>query len=342
MIWTFNEGRIEIRFADPSLPRQFFLSANNWFLESIAAFTDETRTRRIEELLRGEPEFKATPKTIEAMKLIEAEVDVKLGLYFNLVPDTSVSAGGYTFGEFIAVHRALLVAAIYHRYHAHLNDTPGYISWQLGNLARDLESSLENVSAETTQKVVKDIAYGVEARGAKLDPVYFSLYHLPENDQIIMMPHHFAFWEGLVGFLRLLALRSPELFLRNYSLQIGEALVHRLAKSFEDAGFRVRTNISLAGYNTGLPDIDLLVISEERTLGYAMLLCEVKSPLPPMWGKDQLRVLETDSIAKAFSQLTRINSFIESDDGVRFLMEQILGKAYRISSNSQWHLQRWL
>ena len=54
-----------------------------------------------------------------------------------------------------------------------------------------------------------------------------------------------------------------------------------------------------------------------------MLACEVKSPLPPIWAKDQLRALEADSIAKAFDQLTRINTFLESDNGVRFLTEQL-------------------
>ena len=96
-----------------------------------------------------------------------------------------------------------------------------------------------------------------------------------------------------------------------------------LPSLFDDAGFRVRTNVSLGGYHTDLPDIDLLIISEERTLGYAMLACEVKSPLPPRWAKDQLRVLEADSIAKAFDQLQRIKAFLGSDDGVRFLMEQL-------------------
>ena len=321
--WTFDKGAVEIRFADASLPRQFFVSWNSWFVDSMAAFTDEEPKRRIEELLRGAPEFELTPRTIEAGQLIEAEVDRKLDLYFNLVPNASVAAGAYTFEDFLTVYRALLMKALYHRYHAAVNGSRGAMRMSLDELSRDLESSVENVSAETARRVVEDISYGAEARRAGLDPVYFSLYHLPDSNEIVMMPHHFALWEGIVSFLRLVALRDPQLFLRSFSQQIGDALVRRLAKSFERAGFPARTNVSLSKYDASLPDIDLLIISEERTLGYAMLACEVKSPLPPVWAKDQLRALEADSIAKAFDQLTRINTFLESDDGVQFLKGQL-------------------
>ena len=321
--WAFDQGKVEIRYADVSLPRQFFIAANNWFLDSMAAFANEEQDQRISSLLRGAPEFELTPEAIEAQNLIEAEVDLKFGLYFNLVSDVSVAAGGYTFADFLKVYEALLVKALYHRYHATLNGARGMVRMSLADLARDLENSVENVSADTARRVVADIAYGAEAQRAGLDPVYFSLYHLPDGEEIIMLPHHFALWEGFVSFLRLVALRDPQLFLKSFSQQIGSALVRRLAKSFNDAGFRVRTNVSLGGYGTELPDIDLLIISEERTLGYVMLACEVKSPLPPRWAKDQLRVLEADSIAKAFDQLQRMNSFLGSDDGVRFLREQL-------------------
>ena len=257
------------------------------------------------------------------MKLIQEEVAVKLALYFNLVPNASVAAGAYTFEDFMTVYRALLVKALYHRYQARVNGSRGALRMSLDELARDLESSVENVPADTARRVVEDISYGAAAREAGLDPVYFSLYHLPDTDEIVMMAHYFSLWEGLVSFLRLVALRDPQLFLRSFSQQIGDALVRRLAKAFEDAGFHAKANISLNRYDPSLPDIDLLIISEEPTLGYAILACEVKSPLPPVWAKDRLRALEADSIAKAFEQLTRITDFLDSDDGVQFLMEQL-------------------
>lgn len=323
MAWTFDQATVAIRFADISIPRQFFMSWNNWFLDSIAAFAEEQPGQRIRSLLRGTPEFEMTAEAIEAQNLIQQEVDIKFDLYFNLVSDPSVTAGEYTFADFFKVYEALLMKALYHRYHSEVNSAYGAISMPLADLARDLEDSVENVSADTASRVVADISYGAEAHRARLNPVYFSLYHLPDQGEIIMLPHDFATWEGFVSFLRLIALRDPELFLGNFSNQIGNALVSRVAKSFGDAGFHVRTNVALRGYDVELPDIDVLVISEERTLGYVIFVCEVKGPVPPGWAKDQLRVLEPDSIAKAFGQLERIYSFLHSDAGAQFLREQL-------------------
>lgn len=321
--WSFADGRIDIRFADPTLPRQFFLVANNWFLNSMSAFADTGRTTQIEELVRGAPEFQPTERGVRAQELIHQEVDLKLALYFNLVSDVSVPAGGYTFGDFMTVYRALLTKALYHRYHARVNGSRGVISMPLEVLARDLEESVDGVSAETAGRVVEDIAYGAAARRAGLDPVYFSLYRIPESDEIVMLPHHFSTWEGIVNFLRVVALRDPQLFLKSFSGQIGDALVGRLTKAFNGAGFTVRSNVSLNAYGAHLPDIDILVRSEEPTLGYGFLVCEVKSPVPPRWAKDQLRVLQADCVAKAFEQLRRINAFLDSEDGARFLQSQV-------------------
>jgi hypothetical protein len=323
MEWRFEGREVTVRFADASLPRQFFLVANNWFLTSMEAFTDQTRGERIADLIRGLPEFEETEAGVEAQTLIEEEVDIKLGLYFDVILDKSVSAGRYMFAEFISVYRLLLTKALYHRYHSRINDSHGIIPMPLDQLARDLEESDPSITAGTARQVVEDIAYGREAAHARLDPVYFSLYHLPDGDEILMLPHHFAMWEGIVNFLRLVALRSPQVFLRGFSHQIGQGLVDRLRRAVEAAGFICRTNVSLKKYGADLPDIDLLILSEEPTLGYVVLTCEVKSPLPPRWAKDQLRVLEADSISKAFEQLDRIDSFLHSDAGVRFLFDQL-------------------
>jgi hypothetical protein len=321
--WTIGTGRIEIRFADTSLPRQFFISSNSWLVDSMEAFSDKTRAEKVKELLRGQPEFELTQTALEAAELIDAEVQQKLQLYFDLISDSTVTVGEYTYQDFVTVYRALLTKALYHRYHSDVNGARGSLSMPLDALASDIETSVPNVLAATARRVVTDIAYGSAACRKRLNPVYFSLYHLPETNEILMLPHHFAVWEGYISFLRLVALRNPQLFLRSFSGQIGEALVRHLASSFEGAGFQVRTNVPLTTYSAQLPDIDLLVISVERTLGYAVLACEVKAPLPPSWAKDRLRVLEPDSIAKSFGQLERITAFLRSDEGVDFLRNQL-------------------
>jgi hypothetical protein len=150
--WAFDEDMIEIRYADPSLPRQFFISANNWYLGSMAAFADEQPHERIKELLQGTPEFEETPEGLEAHGLIQEEVDLKLGLYFNLVSDTSARAGVYTFGEFLAVYKTLLIKALYHRYHSVVNGACGTIRMPLATLGPDLARFIGTISAETASR----------------------------------------------------------------------------------------------------------------------------------------------------------------------------------------------
>jgi len=49
----------------------------------------------------------------------------------------------------------------------------------------------------------------------------------------------------------------------------------------------------------------------------------VKSPLPPRWARDQVRVLQPDSISKAFDQLDKIRHFLDCDHGSAFLFDQV-------------------
>lgn len=319
MEWTFGEETVEVRFADPSIPRQFFVVANNHYLGSMETFASLDIREDLEQLLRGTPEFEVTDAGIEAHGLIETEVDLKLGVYFDLVADKSVSVGGYSYADFCTVYRGLVVKALYHRYHCQINDSHGIIEMGLDEIAGDIEESTEDLSADVARQILLDMSYGEHA--TDVDPLYFSLFRLAgEVDSIIMLPHHFAIWEGFVNFLRVLALRNPQQYLESFSKQIGDGLVHRLADGFHSAGFTADTNVTLPGGD--LPDIDLMVMSKEPTLGYVFLICEVKAPLPPRWAKDQLRVLQPDSVAKAFTQLQRILDFLSTEKGIRFLEDR--------------------
>jgi hypothetical protein len=72
-----------------------------------------------------------------------------------------------------------------------------------------------------------------------------------------------------------------------------------------------------------LPNIDLLVISDEPTLGYVVFVCEVKSPVPPGWAKDYLRALNKDNVSKAFHQVKMVTDFLGTSSGVEFLRRQL-------------------
>ena len=131
----------------------------------------------------------------------------------------------------------------------------------------------------------------------------------------------FAFWNSPVSLLRLIALRDPDCYLRHFSGPVGSGLTHRITAAFEEQGFECRTNVSLRRFGADLPDVNLIVIAEEPTFGFMVIICEVKAPLPPLRAKDALRVLQPDSVAKAFAQLERIGDFIRTERGRDFLRE---------------------
>jgi hypothetical protein len=319
MSWEFDDHSVQIRFADASLPRQFYLAANSWFVDFMHAFSDNSRTEQIERLVAGAPEFEKTAAGRDAMDLIELEVNQKLDLYFNFVADVDADLGGCTTRELFAVYRLLLVKAIYHRYHAQVNGSRGAIFMDLDGLAREIADSREDIREAAARAAVLSMSYGPADRDAGFQALYFSLYHLPDRNEIVMLPHHFALWEGYVNLLRLIAMRDPALFNRVFAQPLGTSLTRRMAEVFESVGFSCLTDIKLANFDAGLPDVDLLVISEEPTLGYVVFVCEVKSPIPPRWAKDQLRVLAPDSVAKAFVQLEALERFFGSDTGIAFL-----------------------
>ena len=202
-----------------------------------------------------------TDDGIEAHRLIEAEVDLKLGVYFDLVADKSVTVGKYSYADFCTVYQGLVVKALFHRYHSQINDSHGIVEMGLDEIAQDIEASTDDLSADVARQILLDMSYGEHA--TDVDPLYFSLYRITENgDSIIMLPHHFAIWEGFVNFLRVLALRHPQQYLESFSQQIGHGLTHRLASAFRGAGFTVDTNVALP--EDDLPDIDLMVSPRNR------------------------------------------------------------------------------
>ena len=322
--WTFGDSEVRIAYADPSLPRQFFLVANNWHFGSSEMFGETDPTEPIIQLLKGAPEFEESAHGEEASELITQEVDAKFRAYFNLAPDVDAPVEDHSFKELIEVFRRLLGTSLWHRYHSRANGSRGAVVMPLDELAEHFAQGFEEtLTPETVRWAVRYMSYGVDTERRGENPVYFSLYRLPPDERIVMLPHHFSYWEGFVKLLRLVAQREPETYLRYFSRPIGTALTERVAAAFRDAGFDVRTEVSLREYDAALPDIDLLVISEEPTLGYALLTCEIKAILPPAWAKDQLRVLQPDSISKAFLQLGRIGAFLNSDEGIDFIWSLI-------------------
>jgi hypothetical protein len=324
MSWSFGDNRVEIRFADRSIPRQFFTVHNDQVLGSQHHFRDFDLSDEITRLLKDEPEGVATPNVEAAEPLLRAEVDLKLEAYFSLIAsDSPIDLGGYTYAQFLDVYRMLLMKALYHRYLARSQDAVGAVYMPESDLLDGFEQEL-GVIPETAKRILKDVVYDDDATAKRVDASYFSLMREGEpGGRIAMRPHHFAVAEGLVNMLRVIAQRRPDTFLKQVSNEIGSAFVRRVKAAWEAEGFICHSEVSLREFDATLPDVDLLVISVEPTLGYMIFVCELKCPVPPRWAKDQLKVLNKDSVSKAFRQLEVLQRFIRTEDGMRFLSRML-------------------
>jgi hypothetical protein len=167
----------------------------------------------------------------------------------------------------------------------------------------DLLVGETGVDAARVGRVLQDIVYDKSAVAGRIDSSYFSLMRegAPPH-RIIMRPYDFSQAEGLVQLLRVVAQRRPKDFLSNVSNVLGAQFVQRIKAAFEAQGFTCRSEMSLRAIDPELPDIDLLVIAEEPTLGF-----------------DQLRALAPDNVSKAFRQAEAIRAFLRKPAGIDFI-----------------------
>ena len=320
LTWRFEPDAVEIRFGDQTLPRQFYTVWNDQMLGSRDHFENTGHGEEIVSLLRDRPEFEEGPELAAAVALISAEVDHKLAAYFTILdPKAPIELGGYRYDQAYAVYRHLMIKALYHRYQAEANDEVGlvYIEPEVVEAALSDETGIDRA---VVRQILSDLVFDAEAAADRVDASYFSLMKEGASPgRIILRPIHFSLSEGLIQLLRVVAQRRPNVFLANVSNPLGSRFVARLKGAFEAQGFEARAELSVRHIDPSLPDIDLLVISHEPTLGYVFLVCEVKSPLPPLWAKDQLKVLAPDSVSKAFRQAEAIQAFLTTPQGIGFI-----------------------
>nr|CAD6631224.1 hypothetical protein RNT25_04593 [arsenite-oxidising bacterium NT-25] len=315
--WTFEDRTVRVRYADSSLPRQFYTVWNEHLELSREMFADTTYVEAARALLKGEVEGQMSPNVEAASQQIELEVDQKLRAYYSILdPTSSVDLGSYTYAEFITIYRALLGNALYHRRFGEANDQIGAIFIEYDRLLSDMETATD-LPRTKIASILDDLIFDDAKHHERLDASYFSLMREGNgNRRIVLRPVDFTTHEGLVNALRVVAIRRPNVFLRNVSVELGVRFAARVKAAFDAAGFRCLSEISLSTFEPQLPDIDLLVICEEPTLGYVLFVCELKGPIPPRWAKDQLKALRQDGVSKAFRQAEAIQKFLRTPAGI--------------------------
>jgi hypothetical protein len=275
-------------------------------------------------LLKGAPEFELREVHQAIDPLLQECADRKLAAYFSIIsPEADIDLGGYSYRDFFAVYRIVMMKALYHRYQTEANGASGCVFMETSELA-DMLADKTGVEFSKVGRILRDLVYDESAVASRIDASYFSLLRegAPPN-RIIMRPHDFSKAEGLVQLLRVVAQRRPKDFLSNVSNVLGAQFVQRVKAAFEAQGFTCRSELSLSMIDPKLPDVDLLVMAEEPTLGFVLLVCEVKSPLPPRWAKDQLRALAPDNVSKAFRQAEAIGIFLRKPEGIDFIRSML-------------------
>lgn len=321
--WEFEGNSIQVRFKDRSIPRQFAQYHNSTVLNlaefdpKMSALADEVRT-----LLRGKEELSPGKHMARGLELAAQEADIRISTQFEILggSNSRVELNGYRYSSLFAVYRFLLTKAIYHQHWAEANDTWTTFMFSKKLLAHEIALNSSLTMPEVV-RVLRNLSYSKEQQ--KIPPMHFGIIDHQDLPDYIISCDQFIRSDGFAQALRVQAARSPEFFLHNVSRTLGENFVELVASRFRDAGFLIRKNVSLAELSPGLPDIDLLMVSREPTLGYYVFVCEVKATLPASWAKDYLRVLRADSLPKAFGQVTAVLNALGTPRGKDFLLSQV-------------------
>jgi hypothetical protein len=126
--WIFSPGRIEIRYRDRSLPRQFFTTFNEWYFLSVKAFEGFDAPNEIRGLIKGLSEFELGNTHERLSVLLEEHADRLLASSFCILsPDAVIELGGYSYRDFHTIYRVMMMKALYHRYQAEVNEAVGCI-----------------------------------------------------------------------------------------------------------------------------------------------------------------------------------------------------------------------
>jgi hypothetical protein len=110
--WRFGKSAVEIAFRDRTIPRQYYLLANNNFVVSMERFADFESGEEVIAYLRNNEPAKGQSIDAGILSTLKAEIELKLGAYFNFLSGEPVDFGDYLFTEFEAVFKVLLIYAV--------------------------------------------------------------------------------------------------------------------------------------------------------------------------------------------------------------------------------------
>lgn len=308
-----KKGKISIKVNDNSIFSQHMQEWNLFFINSLKK--RDVTLLSVEELfslLKGQDEEEIY-KNQEVKIFIENETKNKLDSYkFGMPKDNNISFGKYTLGEFLDIYECLLVSAVYRRYYSFANDLPSVVITTRDEYIQNInEYDEEKVSA-----ILIDIARASKG----------TFYYIEEDDTFVLSMSAFSLRNGINDLLRYHARINGNLLLTNISGPLGDELVKEMENLFlQYENFKCKTDMKLNKFDESLPDIDLLIVSYEPSLGFHIYICEIKNALQADWAKEYLKGIDRNGyLTKATSQIEKIRNFLDTEEGIRYIIDNVL------------------
>jgi len=315
--WKSQGNTITVEVTDPTIFRQYIVEHQNFAINShvkprpeIMAISEVINT------LKGTSHWEVSnPKVKSILDSIEYEVDWKIKYMFSGIPlDSSVDIGGFSFQEFLKVYKCLIFLALYERAFSTANDLFCVITYGESELSEKI--ALEtSVNQDTCEKITRAIS---NSSG-------FSFVFLQHKKKFILFPFAFSLRDGISDILKHFAKTDEKGFSSRCAPILGRSLVDQVTDCFAKfKNFRIIKEISLQKFDSQLPDIDILAISYEPSLGFHFYVCEVKNTLHADWAKEYLKSIgKKGFITKAISQVEKVNEFLLTEEGQNLLFETV-------------------
>lgn len=314
--WSQEGNKITIEVNDPSIFRQiacerqsFATNSTNEIKMSKGIASDELlallKNTKYQDLSDG--------NVIKANSDIERQVKMKLKYFSDSIPvESTATVENYTYKELIEVYQSILFMALYERNYSEANDLSSVVTYQEDEFIENLsgEYSIERARCKT---ILQDLA--TASRG--------TFNYFERDKKFFLFPFCFSLIDGISAVLKQYARRDSDAFSANCAGIIGNTLVEKVSSYFASyKNFRILRDVKLAKFDAKLPDIDVLAVSYEPSLGFHFFVCEIKNSLVSTWAKDHLKVTgKKGFITKALSQIKLISDFLKTEPGQRLLYD---------------------